>query len=1368
MGALRLRELYGWQPMPDSRPRWPMGLPGMAELDPLASADELVGVQAAAPEQVYQERQRRLETLRMSGLALGGVSYTELAHAQEVAALSPAAIIYEQEGGGYIVVELNEHQLQRVASGLQGTGEQGYGFGRVATFEAVGLHVGGEEITDPSSLSRQWYSEDIFAEIGPEGSSAEAVIYRMGEQSYGRMDLTHEQALALWTQLDGLTWPEVQTTVVEGWGPFHNLRVRQHGRIISVDRRYFRGRDEFYEFADRQDLGATLYYSRDLLHFISIESAREEPEARFVSTLYLDDRLARFAADQVYDSVWEITQQLALDTLLAAQRDLEALVATREAMAAYVLRLGQLSDEERREGLVAIGCPLDVSEVSAALGDQETVWRIVLGLSDSYTETWTEFVVHSYGMDVSSEVEHSRRVSWDLDAMMSWTRTTISELGDAAEQVRTRQVSALDLEGELGEHVRRLAYDRLGFTTLDPADYPHDSVTSSFMPSPMEATTPTTDTLRERLFANVAARKEDVNTLETVLTIGVVALATVALIFLSMGVGAAVAGVLFAEGTLAYSLTSFAVAGLVFQAGMELGSLALTGEFQSDSVLEFIGMSALHAVTFGIFHALNGLFMGIGISAATRAGLTAGTELTTWGTRLAHTVRIGMLGATFLSLSLAQHVAEHGDIPRGTEAWLFAYENVLMLALLEGGGFFARNMGLFDAIGRWSEGVRLGELAEPVRVLRADVVRHQQELASIMVRPQAGPRDGPELARVQERLLERQAELLEQVGEQSRIITGEQQMPTDIARALESTRSQLEGLRQARFLGEQQIAPDPSQAIVGDGEVAIFTYEGATEAARTEAIQRFREFYGEQNVEVGEQGFLRVQAGNRELLFRPRAEGELMGSFPGAPPEMGTSRPIPTGGELATRRDQLRRIARRLGLETDAITALEGMNLGSRTQVGSRIQGEQAIVRAEADVARRLAEVDATTREAALRDIDPAEAARLEALNPEVVDPLDVAAIAALQQSLALRRDFLLARAARMGVADPALDAIRPNRLVLSTRTRPASLAEADALIAAAETGVGRQMVSDLLTQTATMRGRFDEASLELIRAGELNDVTDLELAEALWPIARNTSTPSPGAVRGLLFAARGGVEGPVDIAALLRAGRSFSRADQYWALEQYAALCEARVDGATRLLAQMARDTGSFRGGVFALEYTTQVVSLQEVVGVEMRVEGTTGGREIDVLLADGRTVELKDWSEWHGDGEGFRRQTELDFELATSNFTNPEGMQVLRYAFRSPAPRTAGEIRAYLRERLVQSMRDREVPLSRWREYLDAFDAHTAIVEIPALQRSSGELPRPSGEPVYLPPTSGTLPDEEPPPVLLVPPRLPGGGSDYDGPDY
>ena len=116
-----------------------------------------------------------------------------------------------------------------------------------------------------------------------------------------------------------------------------------------------------------------------------------------------------------------------------------------------------------------------------------------------------------------------------------------------------------------------------------------------------------------------------------------------------------------------------------------------------------------------------------------------------------------------------------------------------------------------------------------------------------------------------------------------------------------------------------------------------------------------------------------------------------------------------------------------------------------------------------------------------------------------------------------------IGRADRLDVSSSLLDAIRPRSMRFKSR-RPETLPEAGRCIATAEREVGMRIDSLVLQRTARLRSRYNAEELELIRAGELHDVSQVELAEALHLLARIRTRPSPAAVRGLIFSLRDGV----------------------------------------------------------------------------------------------------------------------------------------------------------------------------------------------------------------------------------------------------
>lgn len=737
--------------------------------------------------------------------------------------------------------------------------------GKRSAWKTTGVYQRGQRL-DPESLHDLYYGSVFEAREGVGGDLEECEVFRMGPQSFGRKPLTHDEAVRRWSELDGLDRRAIDRLMTAPGRPFVALRVRGVGKAHNVDADYFDGREEFRKRAPLlrgltspsevivRLLSGSDTSNANIYYYVLAEADRERTDPAFLATLREHESLAEAVSSLIYDRVEERAQKVALEAVAEARGQLAPLADELDRARAFVIGFPDMGEKARKDALAFIGVPeSERGFVLEMLGDRETAWRIALGLDESRTERKTMRVVDDLPSKTRIDYTVTRRFS--LDMLRGWAATSVEGLDKARTQLAADRALALWLEGELGNRVREQVYREFGFNLLKPDGFPHGKETEGWSPSPLHAGKLPFSSLAEQMFANRVRGKATKSTLMKVLAVTLLVIVTVILILIAQGVGLAAAGLLFAEGSAAFIATELIVSGVVFTGLSAVQHRMTEGEWQSP--LDLIGQGALNIATFGAFRFLN-TFLAAGaksfVAARVQSGFFAAERAGAWATGL----RIGLVGTSFMGIGIAQRLASGKGFESAGDFALFAYENLLTIALLEAGAVAGRP--LMERGSIWAREVRLGALELPITQLRADLVRLQRNVASLSMRPEAAPRDAPRLIGETRALLVRQRALVEQLRQRFRTRSDAAQLEKKVGAELEAIDTALAGIEQAEFLIQLKIKPVK-------GSESVYTYEGGAPA-----IDRFKQFYGEERVRVEADGTLRAEVkglDTRELVFVP-------------------------------------------------------------------------------------------------------------------------------------------------------------------------------------------------------------------------------------------------------------------------------------------------------------------------------------------------------------------------------------------------------------------------------------------------------------------------------------------------------------------
>lgn len=1229
-GPLRLRELYP----PDPGLLREMGRvylpPDLDRIDPYGPIPE----QAPALPSRHDEERRR----RRAQLVEGHPAFSSREAMERYVRRHPdeAFVGIVTEDGRFVARQLTEENLQQIAGairadvvGLEEVELSGRG---PEPLSVLGVYLEGAMVERLADLANLYYAEALFAEMGQEGvSTQEAEIFRVGEFSYGRRDLTHTEALERWQQLDGFPASAVAHLETEPGRPFVALWVAGPSGLHEVDERYFRGRDAFYASAAVLDRPQALFeqmrdaHGQDLRHFLRIELDRalDQSDPRFRQTLQAHAVLAEDVARFYYGAVAARAGTLVLRAVEDAIDGLRPYVEDPEQIRGLVRGFPGMPAGQRATVLEFLGVPeADRRNVTTVLSDPERALNVWIGETEEASYPSSRGIRMGPVRRRRSRARHHTEVS--LEQLHTWTNDHVQGMEEFADAVRSGSLNPLNVQGALGEAVRDEVYRDMGFTTLRPDEFPHDNATTEFLPQALSATTFDFETLGELMFANHAARAEDIETIQFVGKITAMVVATVALVIVSGGIAGALSAA-FGLGVAG----EVVLGGLIFTL-LSLPLNALSGQdITVESVLDDLVTNIAMFGAFRVFHAA--------LSPAARS-LVMGERAAAAGVAptLGQAIRIGGIEvsaefAAFLGVSFAQHVREHGQPPDGRALATMLYEVGLTVALLRIGGRMAGPR--LRRMQRWGDQVRRGALDAPARQSLADVLRLEGRLQSLLrARPHRIAAEGQSLRAEYERVLGEQRRLLTEFERHWRT-RGDAERMRQAGEDLAEVNRELQALQELGYLERLAIEP------VGDSP-SVFSYERSDQAA-----DYFRRLYGRENVEIDADGTIRVRMeGAVERVFYP----------------------------------------------SDQVPAAE--------------------------------------------------------------------AVVAEQQTLGARRDAVVELADRLGIQHEHIEAIRDRaRFRPDQRSRPDAIEEARVLVERAEQVAERQ--AQVLAERALRNFRRRSGGrtlLEEARTNELASMTDREVGEALHAFSYRSTLGgrsvavgslrgelSTAQVRGILFAARDGI----DLARLRGRSSQFSAQERGVVLEAYAQFAEGRVEGRQRMLEEMIQQNSKFDGGRYVMDLILNEIGLERVRGVE--VDGT--GRRYDIVLNDGRHVEVKNWRGWFGRSLG--RQFVNDLIASTDNFSNPEGIRAIEIIFRPPAPMEIGAIRRFLRRQMLNAMRraGRSHPSLMW-QMNNAFDAHANLVREGNITRSGRHRPE-IAEPAPPPPIAAPD-DDRPPAVVPAPP--------------
>ncbi len=808
----------------------------------------------------------------------------------------------------------------------------------------AGVYLDGKRLDSLQILANRYYRSEGEAADGLAGDPQECEVYNMGRGDYGRKPLTHSQAVARWVELDKLSYDEVlkEKTALDPKPdkPFASLRVRGLRLLNDLDWQYFQAKNEFFKHADQWNT-ANLVYELDpqgnpkeggqtplnfyLTHvqrmgdlmrqYLMIETDRPVGDPRFHKTLEDRPHLAMAVADEMVMMVENTAQRILFDPLKEAHDQLQGMVKDQEKLRMFVLVFAMRKGDDQKRLLEFMGVPKD----------KRTALQTTMG-------TLSKAVQLAQGITVDG---------FSLEQMKGWANHSASELADTLEKLRTRKITALYLDGDLGNAIRDQAYKQLGFKVLKGNTFPHTQEASGLLPGAMSGKTEDFTNLAEQLYANRMAHAKRAGTIMAVATLGASVALGVAMIFVAGEIAAGVAAWIWGttEG-IGYTLTQLALTGVIYE-GLNVGKEYLTtGQSGLDpnapggQAGDFFLKAGITAGTFGVFKGLNFIFSAVSRSLVTAAVGGEEAYVASRGAQgIARAMSVTMETGFFIAFSVEEFYRANGHMPEGDELFLLIYENLLFIAMMEVGARLSRPY--TEKVGIWARGRKLTKLQSRYTDLTTETRQVQISLSELIGDTKAANTEAPVLMAKQRELMAKQKTLLSDIKAAYKGQPEYAQVAKEVNAELGRIADMGNMLKEAEFLKATKIM---ASAEAG----STYFYKPGTEG-------KIKEFYGESHTSKPDKdGVIHVSSGTRLLTFKPMPAG---GQAPVAGVKPEVSEAIKARREkLAQRKENLVERADRLGFADTTIDDIRKLKPRDSTRQGTLKKTKWALDAAEKQI----------------------------------------------------------------------------------------------------------------------------------------------------------------------------------------------------------------------------------------------------------------------------------------------------------------------------------------------------------------------------------------------------------------------------------
>ncbi len=1240
------------------------------------------------------------------------------------------------EKGKWMALHVNEKGMQKLANETRQLPEPLF----------TKMYINGEE-KDSWLIYDLFYSTKWGARYGTSGDTEECFVFKHSDNSYGRIALEHAIAEAEWLVLDNTSTMDAYFKIVGGYF-FEALYVKgTSGRIHEIDFDYLEARDLLFSKVGQKredDENSYMPFSSsfgwdeivtDNIWNSYLKPAVDRSEAYFPTVLRTlmkeNSGLTDVVGTKILKDVERDAKWVARYTIEASIKGIK-IYTYEESVKRLIVRMMSMTEKERNETLDFIGIS----------GVFKLLWNIVLSDPSMTVRVWM-------GEDIAGV---------SIKAIIEKTKAQVKEFNKFLFAIEANEISPLYMEGSFGNEIRKIVYKKHGFL-LSPFSFPHEGAAGGVSKGfGSEAAV---------LFAKAAAADAKRKRRNKYLKIFAVVVVSVALILVAGAAGAAVAGLLVsstatAGGLVAFTLIELGVtAGIMTLVGPGVHTLIMSGGTASaeDYQLAYDNLGEQFVINFLTF----GFFKGLGAATRALAVSGAGGKQAFATSRAWKAVDVGLrvttTGGAFLGIGILSNYIKTGKIPEGEAMNELLFETAVSIALLEAGAFAVR--GPMEQLQKWTRAKRLGEFDGRMNKLLVEANKLSKLAAEFSVRPNAAEKEGINLVARQKSLLISQKALVAEMSKSFRTRPDAKHLEFRLKSMQKKFDLYINQLKDIEFFSKAKIRPTGRLT----NEEALFTYERGQE-------KEIIEYYGEKNVSSLGNGVMEVMQNGQKLIFKP-ATGLDVTLLPDGTRKADVKETWRS--ELTKRKMKLLEKAFDLA-ETN--TKLKNIEKGEPSKMTDKelAKYEKSLTAAEKSIeaksklkttvdVKKTAQAPGETTEAwRLRLVDIKEniIKRAELLGYEDTvaymkslptkrsglvketllkhkEAIDNARnrveeqwgakfeqektrqslqpekdVSDLKEGLKLRQDRLKRRAKIFGSSTSQY--IKKATKSLGGFKKLSSLREVEALIEKAELTLDKRSAEALKLGIE----KFGKETIDQARKGELAGMSDIQVGDALRML-RNAESLSAEAIRGALYASMGPpgkstAKTAVPIEKAVQYAKS--EAELNFVLESFLAINEAGIEGSYQLIRDAATSKGKWKGAVWQLELIRIVIGTQKVASVEVKVPG----REIDILLKDGRRVEAKDWSVWYK--EKFVKQFRADLEGATAGGTNPKGIKDVIWMFRDPTPVKRSEILMEMKNTLESFIADKiaegTLTTIQAKQLRDTFKMHNEILTVPQIDAS------------------------------------------------
>jgi competence ComEA-like helix-hairpin-helix protein len=686
------------------------------------------------------------------------------------------------------------------------------------TGEFQALWVEGQEYTDLSPLRDLFFKDADDAKRDSDGGRIECEVYAMGRIDtllfFARKRLSHAEAVARWHEIDKLSWPEFHKLETS---PGHRL-IALHARGVSqmheISDAYVEQADHFrqqvalveQEEAERTGAGAgsraprTPTGNADTLSrlifetYFAVQLDRDEDDPDFVAILQKHPDLTFTYGSYHYEQVVAAGQSWAAESFGKSADSVRDFVNDDLKLTRWVLTCPQLPQQDLMRTLYNFDMMDDTLLWYNALANPRDALAIASGGKGNQVVT--------------------------LERLRAKILETAKKMDDAEASILKGDIVAIKQEGEFGEAVRKGVYQKYGYT-LDPKAFPYkDKLPKShaFDTVMMGGDRASFRSLGEQMFATSLRREVAEDEVDKWAKIIGMLVATVILVVVLNAAGAAIAGAMFAEGTIGYLAVSALVVGTGLTATEYLQTRLAGGDM---TIGELLKAEAWNVLTAGLLGRLGFAFK----DAST-------------------IVRVGVVGSAAFGLGLARFLAEHKGPVTGDELLQFFIENAVMFAAMEACSALARPMTNEAAL--WGRARRLGVNAGRIAAFENNVSNLMRDLASYSVRPGEAARDQAGIEKTVKDLLTEQEALVKELSQKLSTVGDAERVQAEAGEELARVKAAVEGMRRAEFLRALKLKP------VGESQ-SVFSFENAPDA-----VEKIKDFFPGSRVEPQSDGNINI------------------------------------------------------------------------------------------------------------------------------------------------------------------------------------------------------------------------------------------------------------------------------------------------------------------------------------------------------------------------------------------------------------------------------------------------------------------------------------------------------------------------------